>query len=254
MVTTATPAPEAPAPESANSFGRIFGVIFSPKATFDSIARRPTWLIPVLLGVVVGLSVTFVIGKTIGWRMVVEKRISQSASAQKQMEQLPADQRENAINQQAKFSAYFVYPINVIAPFLGALLVALIYWGAFNGIYGTKLGFLTSLGIVSYGWIPQLISYLLAIPILFMKDPATVDINNIVASNPGALLSDDAARWLSALLSSVDIFSLWTIILFAIGFRAADPKKLSFGKAFTVVLLVWSFGVLVKVGIASAFS
>ena len=37
-------APEAP--EKVNSFGRIVGVIFSPKETFESIARRPTWLVP----------------------------------------------------------------------------------------------------------------------------------------------------------------------------------------------------------------
>jgi hypothetical protein len=184
----------------------------------------------------------------------VEKRIAQSASAQKRIEQLPADQRNNAIEQQAKFTPYFVYPLNVIAPFLGATILTLIFWGAFNGIYGTKLTFSTALGIVSYAWIPQLIYYLLSIPILFMKDPATVDIDNILASNPGALLSDDAARWLVALLSSLDIFTIWTLILLAIGFSAADTKKLSFGKAFTVVLLLWLFGVACKVGVAFAFS
>ena len=39
-------APEAP--EKVNSFGRIVGVIFSPKETFESIARQPTWLVPVI--------------------------------------------------------------------------------------------------------------------------------------------------------------------------------------------------------------
>ena len=254
MVTTATPAPAAPAPDSSNSLSRIFGVLFSPKVTFASIAARPTWLLPVLLGVVVGLSVSFTMSKEIGWRMIVEKRIAQSASAQKRMEQLTADQRDNAIAQQAKFTPYFVYPVNVIAPFVGALLAAVIFLGAFNGIYGTKLTFRTSLGIVSYAWIPQLIYYILCIPILFLKDPATVDIDNMLASNPGALLPDDAARWLVALLSSLDIFTIWTVILFAIGFSATDTKKLSFSKAFTAVLLLWLFGVACKVGIAFAFS
>lgn len=254
MVTTATPAPEMPAPGPTNSFARIIGVLFSPKATFDSIVRKPTWLIPVLFACLVGISVTFVIGKTIGWRAVVEKRISQSATAQKQMEQLSPEDREKAIDNQAKFSPYFVYPSNIILPFVGALLFALILWGLFNAIFGAKLGFLTSLGVVSYGWVPQLIYYLLAIPILFIKDPATIDINNMVASNPGALLSDDSAKWLVALLSSVDIFSLWTIILLAIGFKTADPKKLSFGKAFAVVLLVWLLAVAIKVGAVAMFS
>jgi hypothetical protein len=78
--------------------------------------------------------------------------------------------------------------------------------------------------------------------------------DNILASNPGAFLSDDAARWLTALLSSLDIFTIWTVVLLAIGFGVADTKKLSFSKAFTVVLLIWLFGVACKVGIAFAFS
>jgi hypothetical protein len=254
MVTTATPAPEAPAPEPVSSVGRIFGVLFTPKATFESIAKQPTWILPVILACVVGILVTFVIGKQIGWRAVVEKRISQSASAQKQMEQLSPEDREKNLNAQAKFSPYIVYAINIVGPFIGALLLALIFWGAFNLIYGTKMGFKTSLGIVSYGWIPELIIYILAIPILFLKDPATVDIQNIVASNPAAILSDDSARWLVALLGSLDIFSFWTMILLAFGFSAAEPKKVSFGKAFGMVLLLWIIFVLGKVGLTAAFS
>ena len=42
--------PSAEVPERGNSFARIFGVLFSPKATFQSIVRRPTWLVPIMLG------------------------------------------------------------------------------------------------------------------------------------------------------------------------------------------------------------
>lgn len=48
MADAATPTP-AP-PTSDNSFSRIFGVLFSPKPTFESIVRRPTWIVPVILG------------------------------------------------------------------------------------------------------------------------------------------------------------------------------------------------------------
>jgi hypothetical protein len=56
---------------------------------------------------------------------------------------------------------------------------------------------------------------------LFLKELATVDLQNPVASNPGAVLPDDTSKWLVALLSSVDIFAIWTMILLAIGFSAA---------------------------------
>jgi hypothetical protein len=49
-----------------------------------------------------------------------------------------------------------------------------------------------------------------------------------------------------ALASSLDLFSLWKIILIAIGLKAAAGKKLSFGGALFAVLLPW--GVLVLIG------
>jgi hypothetical protein len=252
MVTTATPAPEASAP--VDSIGRVFGVLFSPKATFESIAKQPTWIVPVILGCVIGILVSFFIGKQIGWRAVVDKRIADSPSAQKRMEQLSAEDREKSLAGQAKFSPYIVYSVNVVGPFIGAALLAAIFLGAFNLVHGTKLNFKTSLGIVSYSWIPQLIVGILAIPILFLKDPATVDVQNIVASNPGAMLSDDSAKWLVALLGSLDVFSFWAMILLAFGFSAANPKKISFGKAFGTVLFVWFLFVVCKVGLTAIFS
>ena len=90
--------------------------------------------------------------------------------------------------------------------------------------------------------------------ILFLKDPATVDLQNVVASNPGALLSDDAAKWLVTLLSSIDVFAIWTMILLAIGFSATDSKKLSFGKSLVLVIIPWILFTVVKVGLVAAFS
>ena len=40
--------PSAEVPEHGNSFARIFGVLFSPKATFQSIVRQPTWVVPII--------------------------------------------------------------------------------------------------------------------------------------------------------------------------------------------------------------
>ena len=57
MTTFETPPgsmPAAPAPKP-NSFQRIIGVLFSPDATFASIARRPDWVVPLVLIVVLAL-------------------------------------------------------------------------------------------------------------------------------------------------------------------------------------------------------
>ena len=79
-------------------------------------------------------------------------------------------------------------------------------------------------------------------------------LQNLIASNPGAFLSEDAPKWLVSLLTSLDIFTLWILVLQGIGFHAANPKKLTLGRAFLTVLAVFILFTLVKVGFAAAFS
>lgn len=137
-------------------------------------------------------------------------------------------------------------------PFIEVVVLAAIFLGVFNLIGGTQVKFKTSLGIVSYALTPLIISGVLGIVILYLKDPATVDLQNIVASNAGVFLSSDAPRWQMALLSALDVFSFWTMSLLAIGYSAAAPKKFSFGKAFAYIFAIWFIYVLVKVGATAA--
>jgi hypothetical protein len=240
---------------SDSSFGRIFGVLFSPQATFESIVRRPTWVLPLILLVFVGLAATTAITQRVTWRTVIDRAIEKSPKAQKRVEQIPPEKRDDTLNAQAKFTQYAVYCINVLAPFIVAVVAAAIFMAAFSIVGGAKIPFKTSLAIYAYAWVPGLIAGLLAILVLYIKsDPSTIDVKNIVASNPGALLPDDSPQWLVSLLSSLDLFSFWEIILLAIGYRAADPKKISFAMALGTVVSVWLIYVLLGVGWNAAFS
>jgi Yip1 domain len=252
MATVGVPPQQAPV--SVNSFGRIFGVLFGPKATFESIAQRPTWVLPMLIVLLVSLATVAIIGQRVGWQLVIEKQIASSPRAQSRMEQVPADQRQRVMEQQVKFASVISYISVVVATVLGEIIVAALLLAVFNLTAGTKIGFSGSLGVVSHSWMPFVIAGLLAILILFIKDPSTVDVQNLVASNPGALLPDDSPKWLVSLLTSLDLFTFWVLVLQGIGYSATNPKKISFGKAFGSVLAVWVIYVLVKVGLAAAFA
>jgi hypothetical protein len=52
--------PDAPAPAPINHFARLIGVFFSPKPTFQDIAARPSWLVPVIIMAILGAGVAFV--------------------------------------------------------------------------------------------------------------------------------------------------------------------------------------------------
>lgn len=246
--------PTQPAPAPVSSFGRLFGVFFEPKATFESIVQRPTWVLPMLAVILISIVIVALIGSRVGWRQVMERQIANSPRAQQRMEQIPPDQREQIMARQAKFAGVIAYVAVVAGTAIAEVVVAALLLAVFNIVSGSKIGFSTSLGIVTHSWMPYVIAGLLGILILFIKDPTTIDTQNLVASNPGALLPDGSARWLVALLTSLDLFTFWVLALQGIGYSATNPKKISFGKAFSYILLVWLFFVLVKVGLAAAFA
>jgi hypothetical protein len=260
MASAETPPPATfPAPSSGtggsdSSFGRIFGVLFSPKPTFESIVQKPSWVLPLILILVVSLTVIFLFGQRVGWRSFMIRQDQQSARTQKQMEGMTAEQRQNMIDAQTKWAPIITYPAVVLGTFIYAVIIAAVLMLAFNLIYGTKIGFVPSLAIVSHSWVPGIIGGLLAILILFLKDPSTVDLEHLVASNGGAFLGDDSPKWMVTLLTAFDLFIFWNMILMAFGYSAADPKKISFGKALGTVVGVWLIYVIVKVGLVAAVS
>jgi Yip1 domain len=248
MASATTPSPAATA--SDNSFARIFGAIFSPKPTFESIVQRPTWLVPVVLGCILFIAVVFAFTQRGGWPSFFQKQMADNS----RMQQMTPEQRENIMDKQLKYAPMFGYFEGVVIPPVAALLTAAVLLGIFNLTGSTQTNFKTSLAIVAFAWSPWLIHGLLSILIIFLKDPATIDLQNVVASNVGAFLPEGSAKWLTALLSSIDIFAIWTLFLLAIGFSATNPKKLSVGKAFALAASGWIIFVLIKVGLTAAFA
>ena len=252
MATTTAVSPEAPEPAKVpiNHFGRITGMFFSPKATFEQIARRPSWLAPVLLMTIVGLVVGVAINQRVDWRDVASKRIEESPRAAN----LSAEQKEQQISIGAKVSPYFAYGFGLIGPILLVVIVATVMWGAYNLLGGANANYGVSLAIVSHAFVVTVVSSLLFILILYLKPIGTVDLENPVAANLGALVPDGSAKWLEKLASAIDVFSFWVMALIGIGYAAFNPKKLKTGSAIAICFGVWAAYEVVRVGISFIFS
>lgn len=252
MAATTSAAPQAP--QSIGAFGRIIGAIINPRPTFEDIARKPSWLVPLLVLVIVQCAVTTVISQRVGWRAIIEKQIAQNTSAQQRIQQMPPEQREQMLNTQVKVASVIGYVGVIIGVPVVALIIAAIFMGIFNGISGAGLDFKTSFGIISHSYMPGLIGALLGILILYIKPPDQIDVQNLVASNVGAVLSSDSPKWLQSLGGSIDVFSFWIIGLMAFGYSVARPKKISMSTGLTWIILVWAVYVLFKVGLTAMLS
>jgi Yip1 domain len=245
MATTPAPAPEAQ--KSISHFGRIFGALFSPKKTFAQIAERPSWLAPLLLMAILGTVVGAMLNTKMNWGDYIRHKAEESP----RFAQLSEEQKDQALAPQVKFWSKFSYGIGAVVVPISALFFALIYWGAFNLFSGAVLRYGSAFGITAHAFLPTTIQSILAMVILPLKSYGDVDPESIVATNVKAFLSEGSPKWLGSLGSSLDLFWIWCMVLTAIGFTAANPKKIKPGTAYSVVFGLWGVWVLAKVAWAA---
>jgi Yip1 domain len=252
MAVTAAAVPEAP--QSMGAFARVIGAIVSPRATFRDIARKPGWLLPVLIFVVLNVSLTAIFGHRVGWRAFIEKQIEQSRTAQQQMAQMTPEKRQQAIDIRVKAAPIVGFAAGVILFPVILLIISAIFMGIFNATAGAGIDFKTSFSIVAHAWLPFVIASLLGILVIFLKPPDTINIQNLVASNIGALLSNKAPLWLQTLCTSLDVFTFWVLGLMAYGYSLARPKKISMGTGLAWVVGVWLVFILIRTGLVAMIS
>ena len=242
-----TPVPAAEAPAALNHLGRLSGALFNPKTAFAEIARRPSWIAPLALLMILGTAVGALLNARMNWA----DYIRQEGEKNTRFARLSEAEKERVVESQSKYAAYFSYASGVVNTPLLFLIFALLYWGAFNLFCGADLRYGTSFAITAHAFLPLAIQGVLALIILPLKTIGEVDPQNLVASNVAAFLSEDAPKWLAALGGSLDLFWLWCFALVVLGFSAANPKKIKPGTAFATVFGLWAVWVLGKVAWAA---
>ncbi len=238
MATTTAVPPAAPEQPQAqmSAISRVFGIFFSPKKTFEDIVRKPSWIVAMLLMIAIWSGLCFALVKRADWLDYTKQQIEKNKFAAAQFENLTEAQKDTAYQQGAERSKVTQYVRAIIGWPLLILFSAAINFGAFKLIGGVRTNFGTAFAITVFAHLPMSLRELLAIPVTFLKDPQSIDPQNFLASNVASFLGDNAPVWQMILGGSIDIFAIWAIILMAIGFTAADPKKAPFGKSLTIAL------------------
>jgi hypothetical protein len=154
------------------------------------------------------------------------------------MADLPADQREKAIATGAKIGSIAGWIGAAVGVPFSVLIVAGVLTGLFNGLLGTELKFVQMFAITAYAFLVRVLFNLLLILLLYLKPPE--DFNPQLSPFSAAAYMNrlENPKWLMALAGSLDLFTIWTIVLLAIGFSTA-AKKLSFSKALITIAIPW---------------
>jgi Yip1 domain len=231
---------------------RLAYTFFSPSKTFTDLRRNASWWAPFLIMAIISLMFVYVVDQKVGFRKVAENQIQSQPKQADRIEHMPADQREKVMQQQVtvtKIISYaFVVLLLVWFAIIAAVLLATLKFGA-----GADVKFKTLFALCIYASLPGLLKSLLAIlSLLAGVSSDGFTFQNPVATNPGYFIDPVASPVLYGLLTKFDIFTIWTLVLTAIGITCIS--KVKSGTAFAVVFGWFFFLVLVGVGFSAAFS
>ncbi|HEX4005634.1 MAG TPA: YIP1 family protein [Acidobacteriaceae bacterium] len=228
---------------------RVVDTFIAPSKTFTDIQRSASWWLPWLIGVVVTLSFGYAVGQKIGWDKTYTNILHQSPSQQQRMEQLPADQQAKAMTMGATFTKIIFWATPALG-LLIALIGAGVLLGTINFGFGGRAKFSQMFALWFYASLPWSIQGLLGIVTVYAGvDPDAFNLKNFVGTNIGYYLPMDMPKWLIALGTSIDVTTIWVLILLTIG--CSILGRVSRGKAAAAVWGWWALGVLVKMATAN---
>jgi len=238
-----------PQPAGMGEFSRIAGVFFEPTKTFADIAQRPSWIVPMILVILATMGFTVALSQHIGWERIIRQQDEASA----QMRNMAAEQREQTVAMQMKLAPAIGYAGGLVGAPVFSIIVAAVLLGI-TAIMSAGLRFKQVFSVVVWAGLPRAISSILAIVVMFLKNPDEFNMKNPTAFNVGAFLDpNNVSKFVYTLATSLDLFTIWTLLLLATGLKAAAGKKLTFAGALVAVVAPWAVVVLVMAALAGIF-
>ena len=233
---------------------RVTNAFIAPSKTFEDIKRgNKSWWLPFILLALVSYVFFAAVATKIGMQTVVDNQIRLDPKAEERMAQVPADQRES----QLKISVYVTEGIFIANPLFllaGLAVMSLGLLGTINFVFGGKATFGSIFTVWMFASLPSIIKTLLGTLVIYLgAPPEQFNIKNFAPTNLAAFVFPNAAeanKALYSLASSLDIVTIWTLVLLAIG--TATVAGVKRGSGYIAVFGWWAIFVLIGVGWAAA--
>lgn len=239
----ATPPSAAAAPPAPpkGPVQRIFGALFSPNETFADIARKPDILVPLAVIVFFSLLSTIVVVPKLDFESMMREQFESNKD-------ISAEDADRMVRITAASGKVFAYASPILAIGIFAIVAGVLLL-AFRMMAGEGT-FKQAFSVTLYSQFPQVIHGLITTVIIMTKSSVQPDqMNTLLKSNLGFLVDPKQQMVPFALLSSLDLFTIWTLVLLIIGF--ACVSRFSKAKSAAIVISLWIVTVVVKLGFAA---
>jgi hypothetical protein len=258
------PAPDLPSryvetpsqePARISEAGRFVGTIFSPGETFEDINRKPSWIVPLLIAIATALAFTWFLYWQFSAGMDQFMRKTLADQAAKSGRPAPTSQDMEVglkITKWVGFGFALIGPVIANLVIAGALALGMVIMQAkttFKKIFSVVLWSGVATGVV------QIIVIIASVLVRDSSQNANFnpkEFGSLSATNLAVFLPSGTSAPLKALAASIDVFSIWFLILLIIGLTAiSGSRKISKGSMAGLVIGLWLVTVLAKMGWAA---
>ena len=216
---------------------KVLSLFFEPRKVFESLKIKPTWLVPFIIVILLGMVFYYY-----AYPIIMSEQVAKIQANVK----IPEEQKQAIIEkmQGGEHPPAWQLGITPIGGLIYLVIASAILFFVFNVLLGGDSTFRKVFSVYCY-------SALVGIPATIVKLPLTlVKKSTDVQTSLAILLSPDAkgSFWYN-ILSSFDIFVIWQVILISIGL--AVVYKFTPKKSYTTVFVLWIVYVFLKSGLSS---
>jgi len=230
---------------------RVAYTFTAPSKTFEDIRRgNRSWWLPLIIGAIFSYMLFGAVVQKITIQTAVDNQIRMNPKAQEQLAQAPPDRREltNKISVIATEVAFLAGPLIAI---IGVVVLSAGLLATINFGFGGKAKFADIFPVFYYAWLPQIIKPILGTIVIYSgMAPESFNIKNFAPTNLGAFLDPvETNKALYSLATSLDVITIWSLVLLGIG--AATVAGVKRGSGYIAVFGWWILFVLIGVGWAA---
>jgi Yip1-like protein len=239
-------APAANPAEAASKglVSRIFGVFFSPRATFADVAARPKAFGALAVGMVIVVVGLFALFRTeVGQQAWIDQQVQASRSFGREIPQQQLDGMERI----APYIGYIVACAYLIFLPIIVTVISGILLGVFNALLGGDATFKQMFAVVAHAGLILALQTMFAMPLDYVRE---------TLSSPTTLGVFvpflDEMTFLARLLGTIDLFHIWWLVTLSIGLGVLYKRRTA--PIATSLLTVYAVIIVAIAAVRSALS
>ena len=209
-----------------NIWQKIIGIYYRPAEVFEQLKPKTLWWVPLIIVLAVSAAAVLITRP-----IVMPEILAQLA----QNPDIPPESLPQ-IEEKMQNPLFSLLNVAVGLP-LAWLAVGLVFWGVFS-MLGGKSSFAQMFAATVWAWMVSIPGSFIKVPLMFIMETAKVHTSLALILPP-----EMEEAFIFRLLSQVDIFAIWTILVMAVGysvFTGVNQKK-----SLWAVFVAWAIWILV---------